>query len=51
MLPTEPIGSIPRPKRLVDALGSGANAAALESLFDAAVRDTLAELEATGSRC
>lgn len=49
-IPTEPIGSIPRPVELVQALqaheGHEAN---LEPLFDAAVRDTIRRFEATGS--
>jgi len=45
-IPTEPIGSIPRPQALVDALQSGG---ASEELFDEAVRETIAQLEATGS--
>ena len=53
MLPTEPIGSIPRPTVLVDGIGAfgtgGISASALESLFDAAVRDTIKRFEATGS--
>lgn len=49
LLPTEPIGSIPRPKPLVDALLAGKSAAELEPLFEAATRDTLARLEETGS--
>jgi 5-methyltetrahydropteroyltriglutamate--homocysteine methyltransferase len=52
-LPTEPIGSIPRPP----ALQAGMQAAAagslpqeeLDALFDDAVRDTLRRFEATGS--
>jgi methionine synthase II (cobalamin-independent) len=52
-LPTEPIGSIPRPH----ALQAGVQAAAvgtitpeqLEALFDDAVRDTLRRFEETGS--
>jgi len=45
-IPTEPIGSIPRPPELVEAMASGAD---LESRFDDAVRDTIARFEATGS--
>ena len=52
-IPTEPIGSIPRPPELVAGMQAAAagelGADELESLFDAAVRDTIAELEATGS--
>jgi 5-methyltetrahydropteroyltriglutamate--homocysteine methyltransferase len=52
MIPTEPIGSIPRPAALVDAVaknGGNADDPALESLFDAAIRDTVERFEATGS--
>ena len=52
-LPTEPVGSIPRPKELIEgmaAYGAGRiSAEALESLFDGAVRDTLRRFEETGS--
>lgn len=49
-IPTEPIGSIPRPLQLIEAINQGeADAPGLESLYDAAVRDTLAQFEATGS--
>ena len=52
-LPTEPVGSIPRPKELIEgmaAFGAGRiSADALESLFDGAVRDTLRRFEETGS--
>jgi len=52
-LPTEPIGSIPRPQALQDAM-TAASAGELppeqlESLFDDAVRDTLRRFEDTGS--
>lgn len=46
-IPTEPIGSIPRSAELIDAIGS--SAANLDSLFDDAVRETVKELEKTGS--
>ena len=52
-IPTEPIGSIPRPPELI--AGIGANAAGtlpageLAVLFDSALRDTVQRLEATGS--
>ena len=52
-LPTEPIGSIPRPKALIDGMGAAAagtlSAEALDALYDDAVRDTLRRFEATGS--
>jgi 5-methyltetrahydropteroyltriglutamate--homocysteine methyltransferase len=50
---TEPIGSIPRPPALLQALTDFAagklSHAALQQAQDAALRDTLARLEATGS--
>jgi 5-methyltetrahydropteroyltriglutamate--homocysteine methyltransferase len=53
-LPTEPIGSIPRPPELIDgmrAAGEGQlGSAALETLYDDAVRDTLRRFEETGSQ-
>jgi 5-methyltetrahydropteroyltriglutamate--homocysteine methyltransferase len=52
-LPTEPIGSIPRPPELIEgmkAFGTGRiSADALEALFDGAVRDTLRRFQQTGS--
>jgi 5-methyltetrahydropteroyltriglutamate--homocysteine methyltransferase len=51
LLPTEPIGSIPRPKALVDAIkacGSGSHPN-LEPLYEAAVRDTIDCFAATRS--
>lgn len=52
-LPTEPIGSIPRPQALIDGMEAAAAgrlpAEGLEALFDDAVRDTLRRFEATGS--
>ena len=50
-IPTEPIGSIPRPLSLIEAIaevGDGI-APALEPLYDAAIRDTIARFEETGS--
>jgi 5-methyltetrahydropteroyltriglutamate--homocysteine methyltransferase len=52
MIPTEPIGSIPRPVALVDAVaknGGNAEDPALEPLFEEAIRDTVTRFEATGS--
>ena len=52
MIPTEPIGSIPRPTNLIDAVarnGGRTDDPALAPLFDEAVRDTVARFEATGS--
>ncbi len=49
-IPTEPIGSIPRPPELIDAVARmGSEASTLEPLYDAAIRDTIARFEATGS--
>ncbi|WP_336517265.1 cobalamin-independent methionine synthase II family protein [Pollutibacter soli] len=50
---TEPIGSIPRPAALLSGMqayvNGELNASGLQALFDAALRDTIARLEATGS--
>jgi 5-methyltetrahydropteroyltriglutamate--homocysteine methyltransferase len=52
-LPTEPIGSIPRPAELIDAVrahGEGKLAKdELDALYDGALRQTIEALEATGS--
>lgn len=51
-IPTEPIGSIPRPTALIDAVAkNGANSddPALDGLFEDAIRDTIARFEQTGS--
>ncbi len=48
-IPTEPIGSIPRPLPLIEAIAANAEDPALEGLYDAAVRDTIEQFEATGS--
>ena len=51
MIPTEPIGSIPRPTELIDAigrLGDGTDPR-LEPLYDAAIEETVRLFEATGS--
>jgi methionine synthase II (cobalamin-independent) len=49
-LATEPIGSIPRPAALIEALAGGtASTNELDALFDDAVRDTIARFEETGS--
>ena len=48
-IPTEPIGSIPRPPPLIQAIVADPENPALEALYDAAVRDTIARFEATGS--
>ena len=50
---TEPIGSVPRSKYLVDALGAFAqqqiNETELSKLFDEALKDTIKRFEETGS--
>lgn len=49
-IPTEPIGSIPRPLRLIEAIeASGGTDPALDPLYDEAIRDTIERFEATGS--
>ena len=50
-IPTEPIGSIPRPLGLIEAVtasGDGEDPK-LNALYDAAIRDTIAHFETTGS--
>jgi 5-methyltetrahydropteroyltriglutamate--homocysteine methyltransferase len=50
-LPTEPIGSIPRPIRLLEAIaacGDGTDPS-LDPLYEQAVQDTVEQFEATGS--
>ena len=50
VIPTEPIGSIPRPLELIDAVTQGdADDPALDRLYDDAIRDTIERFEATGS--
>jgi 5-methyltetrahydropteroyltriglutamate--homocysteine methyltransferase len=50
VIPTEPIGSIPRPPELIAAVAKkGGDDPALEPLYEAAVRDTVQRFEATGS--
>ncbi|MDB5742101.1 MAG: 5-methyltetrahydropteroyltriglutamate--homocysteine methyltransferase [Polaromonas sp.] len=50
IIPTEPIGSIPRPLSLIEAIAHfGGDAPALAESYEAAIRDTLARFEATGS--
>jgi len=51
LIPTEPIGSIPRPVKLIEAvnaLGDGTDSR-LDQLYDEAVRDTIQQFEDTGS--
>ncbi|HEX8613623.1 MAG TPA: 5-methyltetrahydropteroyltriglutamate--homocysteine methyltransferase [Telluria sp.] len=50
MIPTEPIGSIPRPAALIAAVEDGTlSESELDALYEDAVRDTIARMEATGS--
>jgi Methionine synthase II (cobalamin-independent) len=49
-IPTEPIGSIPRPLKLLDGINRyGGSHPCLEPVYDEAVRDTIEQFEATGS--
>ncbi len=49
-IPTEPIGSIPRPPKLIEALAGRDGAdPALEPLYEEAIEDTVRRFEATGS--
>jgi 5-methyltetrahydropteroyltriglutamate--homocysteine methyltransferase len=53
MLPTEPIGSIPRPAELIAAMQTfekgDISRQELNALYDASLKDTIERLEATGS--
>ncbi|MDP9036099.1 MAG: 5-methyltetrahydropteroyltriglutamate--homocysteine methyltransferase [Myxococcota bacterium] len=50
IIPTEPIGSIPRPRPLLDAIERlGAENPELSPLYEDAIRDTILRFEATGS--
>lgn len=49
-IPTEPIGSIPRPLELIDAVATRSfDDPSLDPLYDAAIRDTIRRFESTGS--
>jgi 5-methyltetrahydropteroyltriglutamate--homocysteine methyltransferase len=50
-LPTEPVGSIPRPKALLDKIEEYGDHAdpRLQPLYESAIRDTITQFEATGS--
>jgi len=52
-IPTEPIGSIPRPLSLIEAVqaleAQEISAAVVDALYEEAVRDTIQRFEATGS--
>jgi 5-methyltetrahydropteroyltriglutamate--homocysteine methyltransferase len=51
IIPTEPIGSIPRPPHLIDAVAAAGDGSdpTLEPLYEEAIRDTISRFEATGS--
>jgi len=50
MIPTEPIGSIPRPLSLIDAIpGGDPDRPELDPLYEAAIRDTIERFEETES--
>src|SRR5919109_3106227 len=52
-VPTEPIGSIPRPRELIEGVQAfkarRISREQLDSLYDSAIRDTIERFEATGS--
>jgi len=50
-IPTEPIGSIPRPVKLIEVIAEAGDHGdpKLEPLYEEAVRDTIKQFEATGS--
>jgi methionine synthase II (cobalamin-independent) len=50
-IPTEPIGSIPRPLKLIDAIAACGDHAdpSPDALYEEAIRDTVQRFEATGS--
>jgi 5-methyltetrahydropteroyltriglutamate--homocysteine methyltransferase len=50
-IPTEPIGSIPRPVELIEAIDRAGDYAdpSLDTLYENAIRETIQEFEATGS--
>src|SRR6266851_3383813 len=49
-IPTEPIGSIPRPRELVERVARGdSEDPELAPFYEAAIRDTIERFEATGS--
>ena len=53
LIPTEPIGSIPRPRELIEGMAASDEGliteSELEALYAEAVKDTIARFEATGS--
>ena len=49
-IPTEPIGSLPRPPALLEAIeNADADDPAVQALYEAAIKDTIERFEATGS--
>jgi 5-methyltetrahydropteroyltriglutamate--homocysteine methyltransferase len=49
-IPTEPIGSIPRPLELIEAIERvGATDPGLDGMYEEAIKDTIRRFEATGS--
>jgi 5-methyltetrahydropteroyltriglutamate--homocysteine methyltransferase len=50
-IPTEPIGSIPRPNELLEAIAAAGDDSApqLDTLYEEAINDTIRQFEATGS--
>src|ERR1700687_2064954 len=50
-IPTAPLGSIPRPPRLIQAIAASGDHAdpELDALYEEAIRDTIERFEATGS--
>ena len=50
-IPTEPIGSIPRPLQLIKAVAAsgGGSDPKMNSLYEEAIKDTIERFEATGS--
>src|SRR5205085_333369 len=49
-IPTEPIGSIPRPLELIEAVATrDGTDPAMDPLYEEAIRDTIERFEATGS--
>ena len=50
MIPTEPIGSLPRPRALLEAVERGdSDDPRFDVMYEAAIRDTIEQFEATGS--
>ena len=48
-IPTEPIGSIPRPDVLIDAITGKTSNGSLDAFYEHAIDDTLSQFEKTGS--